>query len=90
MTAPGTPAYFELEWSVSWRDSLIFRNEVHVGQLVFAFDDSVFQWMPYWVVDAENGKYEIVDAYGDKRIKDITADKLGIAVKNGKTFNEIH
>ena len=67
----GTPAYYELDWAVFWRDSLIFRNEVHVGQLVFAFDNSVYKWMPYWVVDAENGKYEIVDAYGDKRIKDI-------------------
>lgn len=88
MTVLGTSAYWELEWAVSYRDSLIFRNEVYVGQLVFAFDNSVYKWMPYWVVDAENGKYEIVDTYGDKRIKDITADKLGIAVKNGKTYSE--
>ena len=90
MTVPGTPAYFELEWAVSYRDTLIFRNEAYVGQLVFAFDDSTHVWRPYWVVDENDGLYELIAAYGDERIEGVSADKLGIAVKNGKTYNEIH
>ena len=91
MTAPGTPAYYELEWSMSGRNTLVFRDKVYVGQLVFKYDDSTYVWRPYWVVSENDGLYEIIVAYGDERIEGVPASKLGIAVNaDGKTYNEIH
>lgn len=91
MTIPGSKAWDELQWSMSGRNSLVFKDKVSVGQLVFKFDDSTYEWTPYWVVDDDNGRYEIASAYGDERIKGVSADKLGIAVNSaGHTYNEIH
>ena len=91
MTVPHSKAWCELQWAISYRDRLVFKDEVSVGQLVFKFDDSTYAWRPYWVVDENDGLYEIIAAYGDERIKGVPADKLGIAVNaSGKTYNEIH
>lgn len=91
MTIPGSIAWHELEWSMSGRNMLVFREKVHVGQLVFKYDDSTYVWRPYWVVSDNDGMYEIISAYGDERIKGVSADKLGIAVNaDGKSYNEIH
>lgn len=90
MTIPRSKAWDELQWSMSGRNTLVFKDKVSVGQLVFKFDDCTYVWRPYWVVDDNNGLYEIIAAYGDERIKGVSADKLGIAVDaNGKTYNEI-
>lgn len=68
-----------------------FPGKVSVGQLVFKYDDSAHEWTPYWVVDENDGLYEIIAAYGDERIAGVSAHKLGIAVNaDGKTYNEIH
>ena len=91
MTIPGSKAWYELEWSMSGRNTLVFKDQVSVGQLVFKFDGSTYVWRPYWVVDENDGLYEIIAAVGDERIEGVTADKLGIAVNaDGKTYNEIY
>ena len=91
MTIPGSEAWNELQWAMQFRDTLVFKDEVSVGQLVFKFDDSTYVWRPYWVVDDNDGLYELVAAYGNERIEGVSADKLGIAVNaSGKTYNEIH
>lgn len=91
MTIPGSEAWNELQWAISGRNTLVFKDKVFVGQLVFKFDDSTYVWRPYWVVDDNDGLYEIISAYGDERIEGVSADKLGIAVNaTGKTYNEIH
>ena len=91
MTIPGSKAWNELQWATSYRDTLIFRKEVSVGQLVFKFDDSTYEWTPYWVVDCDNGLYEIASAYGNQRIEGVSTDKLGIAVNAaGETYEECH
>lgn len=90
MTVPYSKAWYELEWSMR-RYTLGFPGKVSVGQLVFKYDDSTYVWRPYWVVDENDGLYEIIAAYGDERIEGVSADKLGIAVNaDGKTYNEIH
>ena len=65
---------------MQFRDRLVFKDEVSVGQLVFKYDDCTYVWRPYWVVDDNDGLYEIISAYGDERIEGVSADKLGIAV----------
>ena len=91
MTMPGSSAWYELEWSMSGRNTLVFKDKVSVGQLVFKYDDSTYVWRPYWVMAENNGLYEIISAYGNERIEGVSADKLGIAVNaDGKTYNEIH
>ena len=80
MTIPHSEAWNELQWAMSGRNKLVFRDEVSVGQLVFKFDDSTYVWRPYWVVDENDGLYEIIAAYGNERIKGVSVDKLGIAV----------
>jgi hypothetical protein len=73
------------------RDRLVFNDKVSVGQLVFKFDNSIYEWTPYWVVAESDGLYEIIAAYGDERIAGVSAHKLGIAVNaDGKTYNEFH
>lgn len=91
MTVLHSQAWDELQWAMYRRDTLVFKDKVSVGQLVFKFDDSTFVWRPYWVVDENDGLYEIISAYGDERIGGVSVDKLGIAVNaSGKTYNEIH
>ena len=91
MTRFGSIAWSELEWSTRRRSTLSFGKSVQVGQLVFKFDDSTYVWRPYWVVDENDGLYEIASAYGNERIEGVLASKLGIAVNaDGKTYNEIH
>lgn len=76
---------------MNFRDNLEFRGKVSVGQLVFRYDAATYVWTPYWVVDENDGLYEIMAAYGNERIEGVSADKLGIAVNaNGKTYNESH
>ncbi len=76
---------------MSGRNTLVFKDKVSVGQLVFKFDDSTYVWRPYWVVDENDGLYEIASAYGNERIEGVPVSKLGIAVNAaGKTYNEIH
>lgn len=76
---------------MSGRNTLVFNDKVSVGQLVFKYDDSTYVWRPYWVVDENDGLYEIIAAYGDEKIAGVSAHKLGIAVNaDGKTYNEIH
>ena len=62
------------------RDRLVFGEKVRVGQLVFKYDDSSYEWTPYWVVDENDGLYDIIAAYGTERIEGVPASKLGIAV----------
>lgn len=89
MTRFGTIAWSELEWSTRRRSTLSFGKSVQVGQLVFKFDDSTHEWTPYWVVDENDGLYELIAAYGDERIDGVPADKLGIAVNaDGETYNK--
>lgn len=91
MTIPGSEAWYELQWAMSGRNTLVFRDKVSVGQLVFKYDDSTYVWRPYWVVAENDWLYEIIAAYGDERIEGVPASKLGIAVNaDGKTYNEIH
>ena len=91
MTVAHSKAWDELQWACSYRNTLVFKEVVSVGQLVFKFDDSTYVWRPYWVVAENDGLYEIIAAYGDERIAGVSADKLGIAVNaNGKTYNEIY
>ena len=91
MTIPHSKAWDELQWAMTFRDTLVFKDKVSVGQLVFKYDDCTYVWRPYWVVDDNDGLYEIISAYGDERIEGVSADKLGIAVNaDGKTYNEIH
>lgn len=90
MTMPHSEAWYELQ-SAMRRDGLVFPGKVSVGQLVFKYDDFAHEWTPYWVVDENDGLYEIIAAYGNERIEGVPADKLGIAVNaDGKTYNEIH
>jgi len=65
---------------MSGRSMLSFGKTVHVGQLVFKYDASAYEWRPYWVVTENDGLYEIIAAYGNERIDGVSADKLGIAV----------
>lgn len=89
MTRFGSIAWSELEWSMHRRSTLSFGKIIQVGQLVFKYDDSTHEWTPYWVVDENDGLYEIISAYGDERIEGVPADKLGIAVNaDGKTYNK--
>lgn len=91
MTNPHSKAWDELQWSMFGRNKLVFRDKVSVGQLVFKFDISTYVWRPYWVVDENDGLYDIIVAYGDQRIEGVSSDKLGIAVNaDGKTYNEFH
>ncbi len=91
MTIPHSKAWDELIWAMSFRDALVFRDKVSIGQLVFKFDDSTYVWRPYWVVDEDDGLYEIIAAYGDDKIEGVSADELGIAVNAvGKTYKECH
>lgn len=89
MTVPSSRAWSELQWSCTYRDTLVFRNEVCVGQLVFMYNNSNYKWIPYWVVDANDGKYDLVSAYGNDKVNGVPADKLGIAVNGkGETYNQ--
>ena len=91
MTIPHSKSWYELQWALHYRDRLDFKNSVSVGQLVFKFDDSTYEWTPYWVVDEKGGMCELISAYGQERIDGVHADKLGIAVNlSGKTYNETH
>lgn len=91
MTIPDSKAWDELQWSVGRRYTLGFPGKVSVGQLVFKFDDCTYVWRPYWVVDDNDGLYEIEFAVGNERIEGVSADKLGIAVSaNGETYEECH
>ena len=91
MTEPNSQAWNELQWAMSSRNTLVFRDSLSVGQLVFKFDDCTYVWRPYWVVDENDGLYEIIAAYGDQRIEGVSAAKLGIAVNaDGETYEECH
>ena len=79
MTIPNSKAWYELQCAIRFRDTLVFKEKVSVGQLVFKLDDSTYEWTPYWVVDDNNGLYEIASAYGNERIEGVPASKLGIA-----------
>ena len=79
MTIPNSEAWYELQCAMR-RDSLVFKEKVSVGQLVFKYDDSAYEWIPYWVVDENDWLYEIIAAYGNDRIEGVPASKLGIAV----------
>lgn len=91
MTIPHSKAWYELQWAMHRRNAFVFKSKVSVGKLVFLFNVSIYMWTPYWVVDEKDGFYEVIAAYGDERIKGVSADKLGIAVNSdGKTYNETH
>ena len=79
MTIPNSEAWYELQCAMR-RDSLVFKDKVSVGQLVFKYDDSAYEWIPYWVMAENDGLYEIIAAYGTERIEGVPASKLGIAV----------
>ena len=82
---------FEVNWSSGSRETLVFRDKLFPGQLVFAYDNERHEWMPFWVIDEEDGLYEVGSAgCDDKRLKGLRAEQLGIAVdKNGKTYQEL-
>ena len=86
MTIPNSRAWEELKWSMSYRETIEFKKEYQIGQLVFMFKESVHEWRPYWIVDKNDDKYELAAGYGNERIKGVSGDKLGIAVKNGKPY----
>ena len=91
MTIAHSKAWDELQWAMYRRDTLVFGDNLSVGQLVFKFDDSIYVWKPYWVVDENDGLYEIISAVGAERIEGVSADKLGIAVNAyGETYEECH
>ena len=79
MTMPHSEAWYELQCAMR-RDKLVFKDKLSIGQLVFKYDDSAHEWIPYWVVDENDGLYEIIAAYGNERIEGVPAGKLGIAV----------
>ena len=79
MTIPHSQAWYELQCAMR-RDRLVFGEKVCVGQLVFKYDSATYEWRPYWVVDENDGLYEMEAAYGDERIDGVSADSLGIAV----------
>lgn len=79
MTVPNSEAWYELQCAMR-RDGLVFKDKVSVGQLVFKYDDSAYEWTPYWVISENDGLYEIIAAYGNERIEGVPASKLGIAV----------
>ena len=80
MTIPNSLAWYELQWAMHRRNTLVFKDKVSVGQLVFLFNASTYMWTPYWVVDEKDGMYEVIAAYGQERIEGVSANKLGIAV----------
>jgi hypothetical protein len=79
MTVPNSEAWYELQYAMR-RDNLVFKDKLSVGQLVFKYDDSAHEWISYWVVEENDGLYEIIAAYGNERIEGVPAGKLGIAV----------
>ena len=80
MTIPLSSAWYELQWAMNRRNTLVFKDCVSVGQLVFMFNVSTYMWTPYWVVDEKDGLYEVISAYGQERIEGVPVSKLGIAV----------
>ena len=80
MTIPNSSAWYELQWAMHRRNTLVFKDKVSVGQLVFLFNVSTYMWTPYWVVDEKDGMYEVIAAYGQERIDGVPVSKLGIAV----------
>ena len=80
MTIPNSSAWYELQWAMQRRNTLEFKDNVSVGQLVFLFNVSTYMWTPYWVVDEKDGMYEVIAAYGQERIEGVPVSKLGIAV----------
>lgn len=88
MTIPNSEAWYELQYAMR-RDSLVFKDKVSVGQLVFKYDDSAYEWTPYWVMSENDGLYEIIAAEDNERIAGVSAHELGIAVNaDGKTYNK--
>jgi hypothetical protein len=65
---------------MNYRDHLEFRGIASVGQLVFKYDASAYEWRPYWVVDVDDGMCELRSAYGDERIEGVPVAMLGTAV----------
>ena len=55
MTIPHSKAWYELQWAMHRRNTLVFKDKVSVGQLVFLFNVSTYMWTPYWVVDERMG-----------------------------------
>ena len=91
MTVAHSKAWDELQWACSYRDTLEFRKEYCVGQLVFMFNKASYKWIPYWVVEENEGKSNLISAYGDERVDGVCADQLGIAVNaDGKTYQELY
>ena len=80
MTIPHSNAWYELQWAMQRRNTLEFKDNVSVGQLVFLFNVSTYIWTPYWVVDEKDGLYEVISAYGQDRIEGVPVSKLGIVV----------
>ena len=80
MTIPNSSAWYELQLAMQRRNTLVFKDKVSVGQLVFLFNVSTYRWTPYWVVDEKDGMYEVIAAYGQERIEVVPVSKLGIAV----------
>lgn len=80
MTIPLSSAWYELQWAMHRRNTLVFKDKVSVGQLVFLFNVSTYMWTPYWVVNENDGMCEVIAAYGQERIEGVPVSKLGIAV----------
>ena len=80
MTIPHSNAWYELQWEMQRRNTLEFKDNVSVDQLVFLFNVSTYMWTPYWVVDEKDGMYEVIAAYGQERIDGVPVSKFGIAV----------
>ena len=91
MTVAHSKAWDELQWAMSGRNTLVFKDKVSVGQLVFKFDDSTYVWRPYWVVEENEGKFNLISAYGDEMVDGVCVDQLGTAVNaDGKTYHELY
>ena len=91
MTVAHSKAWDELQWACSYRDTLVFKGVVSVGQLVFMFNKDNYEWTPYWVVEENEGKFNLISAYGDERVDGVCADQLGTAVNaDGKTYHELY
>ena len=76
MTIPHSKAWYELQWAMHRRNTLVFKDKVSVGQLVFLFNVSTYMWTPYWVVDEKDGLYEVISSYIQNRIEEVPIIKL--------------
>ena len=81
-------AEYELQTITHSRDHLVFDKTAEIGNLVFVYFESIYTWVPCWVIDAKDGVYEVETAYGGTRLGNLDSSKIGFAAdKNGKIIH---